>query len=255
MRNGTPHAFSFSTVASSPSSVASTSGRTTTSQPHERAADDIAAVDAQHQFRAGGDRRLDLARIEAVDGNAQPGVAQGPHRVADAAPGRAGIAAQVDDVGAVGAQRLGLSHRMSARLQARRVVDLGENGDVVGAVIAAPSDGGHAEDSPAGRADRRDRARPTAASARSGSRSPWHRPGRMTRSMPGGTVRCRAIHGVVARATTVIGSTATLKSKPARRQIVQHAAQRRLGQLAGHEQQVRTFEHQENHHELHEAHE
>ena len=47
-------------------------------------------------------------------------------------------------------------------------------------------------------------------------RSPEQSPGRMTRRTPSGMVRCRAIHGVVARATTVIGSTATDGVNPAR---------------------------------------
>ena len=65
-----------------------------------------------------------------------PGLAQGRHGVADAGPGRAGVAADVDDVGPGGAVALGLGEQVGSG-QARGVVDLGEDGDVVAAVIPA----------------------------------------------------------------------------------------------------------------------
>ena len=55
--------------------------------------------------------------------------------------------------------------------------------------------------------------------SRIGPRSPRQWPGRMTRSMPAETSRCRATHRGVIRAATVIGMTATSGSKPAREPV------------------------------------
>ena len=62
----------------------------------------VGRVDAQDQVGPGGDGRGDLDRVEAVDRDAMTPVAQGRDRVADPAPGSAGVAAQVDPIGPFG---------------------------------------------------------------------------------------------------------------------------------------------------------
>ena len=121
-------------------------------------------------------------RVDA-DAHARRPPARGPRR---RAPGysQAGRAADVDDVGAGFAKRLGGgAHVAPAHL--RRVVDLGQDLDVVGAVVAPrPRRGRRTTGSRAGpsapcaRARRR-RARPRPT-------SPSHSPGISTRSTPGG---------------------------------------------------------------------
>ena len=54
------------------------------------------------------DGQRDLHRIEAVDRDAHAPVAQRGHGVADPAPGRTRVAAQVDHVGPLRAKSLGL---------------------------------------------------------------------------------------------------------------------------------------------------
>src|SRR5436853_454797 len=63
--------------------------------------------------------------------------APGPHRVADAGPRRARVAAHVDDVGPLVAVPPRLGQQFLAG-QARGVVDLGEDRDVVGPVVRRP---------------------------------------------------------------------------------------------------------------------
>ena len=60
--------------------------------------------------------------------------------------------------------------------------------------------------------------------------------------MPGGTVRWRAIQGVVARAADGDGQDGDGEVEAGTGgQLVQGAAQGRLGQLAGHEEEVRSL--------------
>ena len=68
---------------------------------------EVGAVDAQHQLGAGFDRRADLGRIEAVDADPHAGGAELAHDVAQRGKGHARGAADVDDVGAAGAEVLG----------------------------------------------------------------------------------------------------------------------------------------------------
>jgi hypothetical protein len=81
-------------------------------------------------------------------------------------------------VGSVGARK------QLVEGQARGIIDLGENGDVMSTIIGGTPAAGGAEE------------------LRQVAQIP-------ARSTPGGTVKWRATHGVVASATTVIGSTAT----------------------------------------------
>ena len=94
----------------------------------------VAAIDAKDELRAGADGRRDLARVETVDGDAKALGHQGARRVGDACPGPAGIAADVDDIGAGSAQTACLLQKLCAG-QLRRVIDFGDNGNVVGPVV------------------------------------------------------------------------------------------------------------------------
>ena len=121
-------------MSSRPSSVAGTSGSDDDLDAPIGCGVAVRAVDAEHQLGAGGDGGLDLARVEAVDRDAVAGVAQCAHGVADAGHGVAGVAADVDHVGAVAGQFGGLAEDLVER-QPRAVVDLGDDFDVVGAVV------------------------------------------------------------------------------------------------------------------------
>ena len=170
---------------------------------------DVRAVHAQHELGAGRDGRADLVGIEGVDADAHAGADQLAHDVAErretASPGvqPMSMTSAPDCAEVVGraAQRL-------AR-QPRRVVDLGDDLDVPGAVVAR-------------RRGAAEVARDLAQVLRSllhrhadSSRtitcgSPSHRPGISTRSVPSpAAVEWRAIHAVVISAATVIPSTAT----------------------------------------------
>src|SRR5207253_2071707 len=61
---------------------------------------DVRAVDAEHQLGPGGECGLHFIGIEAVHRNAEAVGPQRPHGVADAGPSAAGVATEVDDVGA-----------------------------------------------------------------------------------------------------------------------------------------------------------
>src|ERR1700733_10547603 len=61
----------------------------------------VARVTAQHQFRPGGDRRFDLAAVEAVDRYPYAFVAKKPCDIARLPPGLAGHAAEINQIGAV----------------------------------------------------------------------------------------------------------------------------------------------------------
>ena len=94
---------------------------------------DVAAVDAQHQLGPGFHSVGHLVRVEAVEGDAVSFGAEGADGFTDAGPGGAGIAAEVDDVGAGVAVGAGQSKNVGQR-QTWSVVDLGEDGDVMGAI-------------------------------------------------------------------------------------------------------------------------
>jgi hypothetical protein len=68
----------------------------------------IGAVDAEDELGARRRGGSDLAGVEAVDGDAVTGVAERADRVADAEPGAVGLAAHVDEVGAIALERRGL---------------------------------------------------------------------------------------------------------------------------------------------------
>ena len=101
-------------------------------------------------------------------------------------------------------------------IQPGGVVDLGEDLDVVGPVTFEPRRR-LAEAVAAGRGGLRGRVRP-AVPGLLGSTGEVARqwPGRITRSIPAGTSRCRATHFGVIKAATEIGRTATSATKPAR---------------------------------------
>ena len=46
----------------------------------------IAGIDRQDEFGTGGDRVGDLSRLQAVDGDSQPGIAQRSHAIGDTGP-------------------------------------------------------------------------------------------------------------------------------------------------------------------------
>ena len=91
----------------------------------------VAGVDAQHQFRTGPDGGSDFDRVETIDADAQTLLPQlRLHGVADAGPTRPRVATQVDQVGAIPMMHPGLGQEVGWS-QTGRVVDLGEDGDVV----------------------------------------------------------------------------------------------------------------------------
>ena len=94
---------------------------------------DVRAVHAQHQFRAGRERRVHLLRVEAVDGNSEPISLERANGVSEAVPRGAGVAAEVDEVGPAGAVAAGFREDRVRRLL-RGVVPLRENLDVEHAV-------------------------------------------------------------------------------------------------------------------------
>ena len=120
MRNGTPQPVSVSTVRSSPSSVASTSGSTTTSQPHDRAAATLLPLTLSTSSAPALTAASTSAGLKLSMETRSPFVAQRLHGVADAGPGVAGVAAHVDQVGAVGPQRPRLGQQFLARQTAGR---------------------------------------------------------------------------------------------------------------------------------------
>jgi hypothetical protein len=95
----------------------------------------VGLIHRQHQFGAGGAGGRDLGRAHAVDRDAIATVAERANRLAHTAPGLRGVAPQIDDVGAVGGARLGLGQQF-VQLDPRRVVDLGQDLDVVSAIVA-----------------------------------------------------------------------------------------------------------------------
>ena len=120
--------------ASSPSSVAGTSGTATTSQPQERAASTLLLLTLSTSSAPAFDRGLDLGGVEAVDRDAQPLVAQRP--TASPTPVQVTPGSQPRSITSAPSsrRRLRLGQQLVER-QPRGVVDLGEDGDVVGAVI------------------------------------------------------------------------------------------------------------------------
>ena len=94
----------------------------------------VRGVDGEHEARAGPHGGRDLPWLKAVDRHLESLGHEHSHRVGDTGPLTAGIAAKVDAVGAGGTQ--------SARLvkdrgqgQPRRVIDLGNDLDVEGAIV------------------------------------------------------------------------------------------------------------------------
>ena len=85
------------------------------------------------------DGGANLLRIEGVDAHAHPGTHQLADRVGQIGKRTARRAADIDDVGPGGAERVGRRPQLAAR-QPRRVVDLGQDLDVVVAVVARGGD-------------------------------------------------------------------------------------------------------------------
>ena len=94
----------------------------------------VRPVDAQHQLRPGLHGGADLGRLEAVDADPHPRAAELPHDVTQRGERHARRAADVDDVGAAGLEIIGRRADRFAR-QLGRVVDLGQDLDVVRAVV------------------------------------------------------------------------------------------------------------------------
>ena len=92
----------------------------TTSAPQSTACLAIGRVHAQDELGPRRDGERDLARVEAIDGDAEPPVAERPHGVADLVPGCPRVAAEVDHVGPFADEPLGLGDELFAsRAEAR----------------------------------------------------------------------------------------------------------------------------------------
>ena len=214
-RNGTPATPRNSAVSSSPSSVPIRSGMTTTSTPQSAARSRFVPSTLRTRSAPASTARRDLDRVEAVDRDPVAPLPEGGDRLADAAPGAARVAAEVDPVGPLGDEAVGLGDDLLDR-QGRGVVDLGEDLDVerpvaLGLRVAEAEEGGEVAEVVRPPLDRHAAglARPP------GPGRPCRGPGSTTRSTPSGTSRCRAIQRVGISAATVIGRTATSATKPA----------------------------------------
>ena len=84
----------------------------------------IGRIDAQHQLRPPFRRGADLLRVQTVNRNPQPLVAQGRDRIADLSPRIARIAAQIDHIGPIRSQ-LSRPSRQISPLPTRTVVERG----------------------------------------------------------------------------------------------------------------------------------
>ena len=191
MRKGTPHALELvERCGSSVSRPAPRSGTTTTRALALEVARhlDVRAVDAQHQLGAGRDRRADLVRVEGVDADAHARrhAARAPRR-ASAGKGRPGVQPMSMTSAPESAKVLGRARRISRQRQLRRVVDLGEDLDVPGAVVARGR--GHAEVPGISRRSLGPFSTRTPSLLSSTSGRPRTCPGISTRSTPGGTSR------------------------------------------------------------------
>src|SRR5690606_2705154 len=98
----------------------------------------VRGVHTQHELGAGLDRRAYLDGVEGVHADAHTGRHELADHAAEVGKGNAGRAADVHQIGAVGAEALGGRADVRAR-HLRSVVDLGRDLDVPGAVRA----GGH----------------------------------------------------------------------------------------------------------------
>src|SRR5208337_4598394 len=96
----------------------------------------IGRVHAQDQLGSRGDSQGNLGRVETVDRHTETSPTQRFDGIANAVPGYAGVAAQVDHVGSVADELPGLPSENTAR-QSRHVIDLGQNLDVIGAISLA----------------------------------------------------------------------------------------------------------------------
>ena len=74
----------------------------------------IGGVDAQDQLGSRRDGQGNFGRVEAVDRHAETSLTQRLDGIADAVPGRARVAAQVDHVGSVPDELLGLGDQLVA---------------------------------------------------------------------------------------------------------------------------------------------
>ena len=211
MRKGTSRRTRTSTVSSRPSRRARHVGDGDDLDAPVGGPVAVGRVDAQHQLGPA-----------ATAGRPRPGRScrsrRGCPRRARPRPRRrrrptaARVAAQVDQVGPLARQPIGLVEQRLAG-EARGVVDLGEDLDVERAV-AFEAGVGLAEVRGRSRRSSGPSSTATPAFSTTGVRSPRQWPGRITRSIPGGTSRWRATQRGVIRAATEIGRTATSASNP-----------------------------------------
>ena len=97
----------------------------------------VARIHAQDELGAGRAGRGDLRRVEAVDRNPHAAVTERRDGLADPRPRRARLAAEVDQVGPLGAEPLGLPDQF-VPLEPGRMVDLGQNLDVMAPIAGRP---------------------------------------------------------------------------------------------------------------------
>ena len=93
----------------------------------------IAGVDAQDELGSRRDGLGHLDRVEAVNRDPEADVAQGLDGIADAGPGAPGVAAQIDHVGTVSRELLGLGDQLDPG-ELRRMIDLRQDLDVIGPI-------------------------------------------------------------------------------------------------------------------------
>ena len=200
-------------VSSSPSSEPGRSGIATTSTPQSAACSRLVALTLRTSSAPPRRPRGDLVRVEAVDRDAEAPVAERatasptpPRRPPGRSPGRSRRRPRRRTVGLGDAV---------PRWRARRVIDLGEDLDVVGAVTLLSADR-PGRNSGADRAGLPDRARPDTPGLleqRAPGRRGNGRAGSRDRC-PAGTSRCRPTQLGVISAATEIGRTATSAANP-----------------------------------------
>ena len=78
---------------------------------------EVRAVDAEHELGAGVDGVADLRRVEGVDADAHARAGQLPNDVAERGKRQTRRAADVDDVGTGGAERLGRLRECASRVR------------------------------------------------------------------------------------------------------------------------------------------